>query len=280
MDQPLTTVGVALYNHERYIVECLQSIIEQTYQPIELIVIDDGSTDDSYAVAKKYLESQQANKNYTIRSRPNQGICHTLNEIANAATGDYISYIGSDDYWMNDKIADQAHYLSTHPEVALVHSCSIRVDENGTEIGKLNYPNKLKEGRLFEALVTNKAKINTTSHLYRTSVFDKIGHYDPRFKFEDTDFWLRLSKEHQVGFINKEHCAYRWHGENYSKTENQLQFYADELIAIYRKNVSDTKLLKRVLRKIHARSFKMALRSGKYTRAVQELKKFWFPQLH
>lgn len=280
MKTPLVTVGVALYNHERYIVQCLQSIVEQTHKPIELIVIDDGSTDDSYEVAKQYLDTQQHNADYTIYRRPNKGICHTMNEIATSANGAYISYIGSDDYWMTDKISDQVNYLEHHPEIALVHSCSIRVDGNGNELGKLDYPNKLKEGQLFESLVTRKAKINTTSHLYRTSVFDKIGYYDPNFKFEDTDFWLRLSKEHLVGFINKEHCAYRWHGENYSQVDNHLKFYGDELIAIYRKNVTDKKMLSQALRSIHTKSFKLSARSGDFPRAWQEFKKFCFPLVY
>lgn len=279
MANPLVTIGVPLYNHEKYIVECLDSLVKQTYTPIEIIVIDDGSTDSSFQMARDFLNKQTHNHNFHISTRPNQGMCRTLNEIGAMAKGEYIAFIGSDDYWMHNKIADQAAYLKKHTDVTLVHSCSVRVDNSGNEIGKLNYPKKIKEGYLFEQLVTGGAKINTTSHLYRRSVFDTIGYYDPSFSFEDTDFWLRLCKSHKVGFINEEHCGYRWHGENLSDPKNDLLFYNRELQDIYRKNVADQKLLKIALRKIHKRATKKALRTGQYKIAMAELRQYLSPRV-
>jgi glycosyltransferase involved in cell wall biosynthesis len=277
MSNPLVTIGVPLYNHEAYITECLRSLTQQTYTPVEIIVIDDGSTDQSYDVARSYLETQTDNVNFKISTQANQGMCNTMNRIAAMASGEFISFIGSDDYWMPDKIADQAAFLIEHPDVMLVHSCSIRIDSNGIEIGKLNYPDKVKEGYLFDELVTGAAKINTTSHLYRRAVFNDIGYYDPTFSFEDTDFWLRLCKDHKVGFIDREHCAYRWHGENLSDPKNSLLFYNAELQDVYRKNVADKRLLNVALRKIHKRSAKKAWRSGEYGIAWSELRQFIRP---
>jgi glycosyltransferase involved in cell wall biosynthesis len=74
MNNKLVTVGIALYNHEKYIIKCLESIIKQTYKNIELIVIDDGSPDNSFEIAKKYLDNQNDNKNYKIITRANKGM--------------------------------------------------------------------------------------------------------------------------------------------------------------------------------------------------------------
>ena len=148
----LVTVGVALYNHEKYIVECLESIVNQTYRPIELIVIDDGSPDNSYAIARAYLESQDKLSQYTIKSRPNQGMCNTLNEIAKMAQGEFISFVGSDDFWGVEKIADQVAYLENHPEVVLVHSNSYRIDGEGNRIMAVDYRTKQNSGMIFEAM--------------------------------------------------------------------------------------------------------------------------------
>lgn len=105
---------------------------------IELIVIDDGSKDNSFQVAKDYLENQDYNKNYKIYTRTNKGMCNTLNEIAQQSSGKYISFIGSDDYWMVSKIEEQVEFLENNPNLVLVHSNSIKVDENDKEIGFLD----------------------------------------------------------------------------------------------------------------------------------------------
>ncbi len=257
---PLVTVGVALYNHEKYIKECLESIVKQTYKNIELIVIDDGSSDNSYQIAKKYLQAQTYNKNFKIFTRQNKGMCKTLNEIAKMANGKYISFVGSDDFWHQDKIKLQVDYLESHPKITLVHSNSIHIDEKGKKIKKTNFSNMINSGNVYRAMIFSKGGINTPSHLYRTSIYKEIGYYDESFKFEDTDFWLRLTKNHLVGFIDKELTYYRIHGKNLSDSKNKLKFYNEELIKIYKKNIDELDLLQyivcKTLRKSYLRAFR------------------------
>ncbi len=260
-NNPLVTVGVALYNHEKYIVKCLESVVKQSYKNIELIVIDDGSPDNSYSVAKSYLDNQEDNKNYIIKTRPNKGMCNTLNEIAKLAKGKYISFVGSDDYWFIDKIEEQVRFLEEHNEYALVHSNSLKVDENNNETGVLDFSGKKNQGDIFESIIYGKGGINTPSHLYRTEVYNTIGYYDPSLKFEDTDFWLRLTKHFEVGYINKSHSYYRWHGENLSDSKNKLKFYNDEIIKIFKKNIDNTELKKFAVSKMYRKSFLRALRT-------------------
>jgi len=261
-NQPLVTVGVALYNHEKYIVDCLKSIVEQTFTDVELIVIDDGSSDNSYEVAKSYLQSQERIK-YIIKTRKNVGMCNTLNEIAHLSHGKYISFIGSDDYWAKDKIQDQVEFLENHLEIALVHSNSIMVDDHNNEISTIEYQNKKNSSDLFEAILFGKGGINTPSHLYRTSVYEEIGYYDPSFRFEDTDFWLRVTSKFKVGFINKFHTYYRWHDDNLSGNANKLKFYNDEIVRIYRKNIVDGELKQKAISRIYKKSLLVALRTLK-----------------
>jgi len=257
---PLVTVGVALYNHEKYIVDCLKSIVEQTFTDIELIVIDDGSSDNSYNVAKLYLESQERVK-FTIKTRKNVGMCNTLNEIAYLSHGKYISFVGSDDYWAKDKIKDQVEFLENHPDIALVHSNSIVVNDENIETSTIEYQNRKNSSDLFEAILFGKGGINTPSHLYRTSIYSEIGYYDASFRFEDTDFWLRVTNRFKVGFINKFHTYYRWHDENLSGSANKLKFYNDEIVKIYRKNISDSALKQKAISRIYKKSLLVALRT-------------------
>lgn len=268
MSIPLVTVGVAVYNHEHYIRQCIESVLDQDYDNIELIIIDDGSSDNSVKAIEACLSSRSYSKQVHLHSRPNKGMCNTLNEIAQRSQGQYISFVGSDDYWLSNKISDQLAYLESHTEHVLVHSNSIRVDSEGKYLKDMNYSERNNSGNLFEALIKRSGGINTPSHLYRTRVFDEIGYYDPQFRFEDTDFWLRLTKVYEVGFINKTHTCYRWHGENLSSRSNKLKFYFDELIAIYEKNIDEPGLrryaVNRVCYKAIAKSLQaMDIKSAK-----------------
>ena len=170
MNKPLVTVGIAVYNHESYIKQCLESVLDQDYANIEVIIIDDGSSDDSVAVMSQMLADRQSPSHVQLYSRDNKGMCNTLNEIAALSQGKYISYIGSDDYWLNHKISDQVAFLEAHPECTLVHSNSSRVDSEGKFLKAMDYSNRDNAGNLFKALIKRTGGINTPSHLYRTAV--------------------------------------------------------------------------------------------------------------
>lgn len=260
VNKPLVTVGVAVYNHENYVEQCIDSVLDQDYENLELIIIDDGSPDNSVGAIQACLEKHGSPSHVQLSSRSNKGMCNTLNEIAQKSHGKYISYIGSDDYWLSNKITEQVAYLESHPDCTLVHSNSSRVDSQGQFLKDMDYSGRDNSGDLFEALIKRTGGINTPSHLYRTSVFDEIGYYDPQFRFEDTDFWLRLTKHHKVGYINETHTCYRWHGNNLSSQENNLAFYFDDLIAIYEKNIDEPELrnyaVNRVCKKAIAKSIK------------------------
>ncbi len=251
--KPLVTVGIPLYNHENYIRQCVESVLDQSYKNIQVIVIDDGSSDSSFAVLQE-LATERCDERLEISSRENRGMCNTLNEIAVAARGKYISMLGSDDYWMPNKIADQVEYLECRPEYVLVHSGSIKVDSEGREIKKLDYSKKENTGWLFEAMIYRRGGINTPSHLYRTSVYEKIGYYDPQFTFEDADFWLRLTKDFDVGYIDKDHTFYRWHGQNLSSRKYQLRHYNLQLERIYKKNITEPEHLSYILGRLYRKS--------------------------
>ncbi|WP_196140374.1 glycosyltransferase [Aliikangiella sp. G2MR2-5] len=275
MEFPLVTVGVALYNHQDYIVECLKSIVTQNYSNIELIVVDDGSKDNSYNVAKSYLEEQSFLDNYSIVTRPNKGMCETLNEIAHKAKGKYISFIGSDDFWMQDKISEQVEFLENNEDCTLVHSNSLKVDAQGKVLKPIDYSDKINSGSVYEALINRTGGINTPSHLYRTSIYEEVGYYDPNFRFEDTDFWLRLSRNHKVGFINKAHTYYRWHGDNLSDNKNALSFYYDELIRIYNKNIPEPDLKRIAIKKIYRKCAQKSLKAGRIVDTIKYLIKYF-----
>lgn len=275
MSIPLVTVAIPLYNHEDYIEDCLRSVVEQDYKNIELIVIDDGSPDNSYDKAKAFLDNQTQLDNYILKTRKNKGMCNTLNEIIELSSGKYFSVMGSDDCWMIDKISDQVAYLEQHDDVALVHSNSIIINNDGVIGNTIDYSGKVNSGFMHEDFIYRRGGINTPSILFKKEVFNEIGQYDPNFRWEDTDFFLRLTKNHKIGFINKVHTYYRKHGDNMSHSKNKLLFLNAELIRIYDKNIDNPVHTRYLMLRIYKKSVEAAMKSGKIKSFFTYLLKYW-----
>ena len=113
---PLVSVVVPCYNHERYVKECIQSIIDQSYKNIELIVIDDGSKDASVAVIEGLRGAcEERFTRFEFSARENRGLCNTLNQALDWCQGEYFAAIASDDQWLPFKTEKQVEYLEEHP---------------------------------------------------------------------------------------------------------------------------------------------------------------------
>ena len=111
-NQPLVSVVIPCYNHENFVQDSIQSVINQTYQNIELIIIDDGSKDGSVEKIQEMIPAcQERFVRFEFRYRPNKGLSATLNEALEWCEGDFVSFLSSDDYYHKDKIFFQANYL-------------------------------------------------------------------------------------------------------------------------------------------------------------------------
>ena len=275
MNKPLVTVAIPLYNHEKYIEQCLKSIVSQDYPNIELIVIDDGSPDNSYQVAKVYLESQNKLTNYILKTRKNKGLCNTLNEIIDLSSGIYFSGLGSDDCWKPEKVSDHVNFLEENSDVTLVHSNAVVVDGENNEGKVMDFSKKVNSGFIYEDFIYRRGGINVTSVSFRTSVFKDIGKYDPSFRFEDTDFFLRLTKNHKIGFINKVHTYYRRHNDNMSHSKNKLLFMSQELLRIYEKNIDNPRHKKFLVLRVYKKATESALKTFDIKNVILYLTKYW-----
>ncbi len=275
MSKPLITVAIPLYNHEKYIEQCLRAIVAQDYPNIELIVIDDGSPDNSYQVAKKYLESQHTLTNYILKTRKNKGLCNTLNEIVDLSSGVYFTVTGSDDYWKSDKVSDHVNFLEKNSDVTLVHSNSVVVDGENNEGKVMDFSKKVNSGFIYEDFIYRRGGINVTSVSFRTSIFNDIGKYDSEFHWEDTDFFLRLTKNHKIGFINKLHTYYRRHNDNMSHSKNKLVLMSQELLRIYEKNIDNPKHKKFLVLRVYKKATESAMKTLNFKSFFIYLTKYW-----
>ena len=134
---PRVSIVIPSYNHEKYVRECIQSVLDQTYQDFEIVITDDGSTDGTVNVIREFDDSRI--QIYT--QAENKGACTAINNCIRKAASKYIAVLNSDDAWEPTKLEKQVQYLDSHPEIGAVFTKVIIVNEAGNLIGPKDYKN-------------------------------------------------------------------------------------------------------------------------------------------
>jgi alpha-1,3-rhamnosyltransferase len=204
-EQPLISVAVPLYNHSKYIEQCLNSIRDNGWKRIELILIDDGSIDHS-------LEK------YSVSKQQNLGITKTLNKLISQCTGDFIVLVASDDYLLENSIQERYDYLNENKTKLAVFTDAIGIDDDGVKIcssviqerfhGHIN--NLVDEQKIAKELILNWC-VPGPVFMARKEAYQEMGLYDEQYFIEDRYFYLKLLTKDRIGFLAKSLSAYRIH---------------------------------------------------------------------
>ena len=204
---PQVTVICTCYNQSRFVVEAIRSVLDQTHHNIQLILIDNGSTDDSWQVINNFLE---ANKNFTFLNLPqNIGLCRAFNLGLAQATGKYVIDLAADDVMYIQKIEKQViEFEILSDEYAVVFSNAQYIDEQGqpTEYhyavdAQNRVVEKVPDGWVFEE-VLKRYFICTPTMMMRRDVLERIGGYDESLAYEDFDFWVRTTREYKYRYLD------------------------------------------------------------------------------
>ncbi|WP_211828568.1 glycosyltransferase family 2 protein [Kistimonas asteriae] len=221
---PLVSVLVPCYNHQNYVKDAINSILNQTYSNIELIVLDDGSTDNSPAILAELSEKH----GFYYEHQQNMGLNGTLNKGLSLAKGQYICPFASDDVMFLDRIEKQVALLESRPDVAVCAGNMIAISETGEIASSL----KIRPARevdfddLFWRKIPGPA---APTAMIRSSVIDEVGHYDPDIRIEDLYMWLKITHAgHKIYILNDVLAYYRKHTGNFhsnykSMLENELR---------------------------------------------------------
>jgi alpha-1,3-rhamnosyltransferase len=204
---PLVSVVVPSYNHVQYIEKCIDTIMTQDYPNIELIVIDDGSSDNSPQV----LHDLQKKYGFYLECNQNQGISKTLNRgFRDLAKGKYLTFCASDDYWLPGKLWKQVNFLEENLDCGMVYGKAICIASNGTKNDiKTNELNKnLTGGFIFKDIIFNVFH-PPVNYMLRGNVLKELGYYREHIWAEDFDMNLRISYKFPIGFINDFLSCYR-----------------------------------------------------------------------
>jgi glycosyltransferase involved in cell wall biosynthesis len=196
---PLVSVIIPTYNREKIITRAIDSVFAQTYRDFEIVVLDDGSQDNTRAVAQAY--GPKVHYFY----QDNKGIAGARNAGMHQTAGDYIAFLDSDDYWLPGKLEQQMALFSQHPEYGMVGCQCGSVQIDGTYREK-NRPGK--SGWILYDLF-NKNFIRTSSAVITRACLEKVGGFDETLREgEEYDYWLRIAAEFAIGFINEPLTVY------------------------------------------------------------------------
>lgn len=213
--QPIVSVIIPTYNRANYLEKSIRSVLSQNILDIEIIVINNYSTDNTLEVINSFND-----KRIKIIHFKNDGvIARSRNQGLVQSSGKYISFLDDDDLWCPDKLELQIEYLETHPELSLVYSNAIIIDENGTRKGYLLNQEKAKQGRVFLDLLGGNF-ITILTVLMRRELLESIGLFNEEpslIAVEDYEYWMRLAFSFGFGYINKPLALYRIHSVSMSK---------------------------------------------------------------
>jgi glycosyltransferase involved in cell wall biosynthesis len=198
---PLVTVICISYNHAHYVREALDSVIAQSYQPIELFVVDDASTDGSQEVIRHWT-AEHPNVRY-FPLPVNGGNCKAFNTAFRHASGKYVIDLSADDVLLRSRVQRGVEFLEAHPDVGVQFSDAELIDAEGRRLGfhSDRFPHHtIPQGMIFREILS-RYFINSPTQMIRKSLLDELGGYDESLAYEDFDFWVRSAPRARYGYI-------------------------------------------------------------------------------
>ncbi len=268
---PKVSVIIPTYNRGNFIVAAIESVLAQNYRDFEIIVVDDGSTDNTQLQLKPFKEKLN-NGRIRYFYQPNQGIACARNTGIRCSQGEYIAFLDSDDLWLGDKLKIQTEILDGNPAIGLTYASMIIYDEKGNYRGLK--PSKVS-GTNFQELIEWGGHYPTSTIMLRKDCFKRVGLFDENFaRLEDFDMWLRISRLYRIfPVIDQPLGIYRWHDNN-SIFDEQIVY--ESQIKLYQKIFNQfpdapAKVVKQKLAKNQYLLSKFHFKERNYVKASQHL---------
>jgi hypothetical protein len=207
---PLVSVIIPSFNHARYIRECIDSVFCQTFKDFEVIVVDDGSSDESLDILRSF------GNRIRLIEQSNRGTQAARNRGLQLAKGKYIALLDSDDGWLPNKLEVQIDALSRQPEIGLLYSFCHTINADGSRRKKewhygkpIDHPN----GALAQLL--QECFIPALTVVFRRQCIDEVGYFDEELLGSgDWDMWIRIAAKYPIACVNEPLALYRLHTTN------------------------------------------------------------------
>lgn len=197
----LISVIIPIYNRATTIERALISVFKQSYKNWELIIVDDGSTDDSLKTINKVLTREQPPQNAKIIKTKNNGVSKARNLAAQEAQGEWLAFLDSDDEWLTQKLENQIEFAKENPLVPLIHGEEIWI-RNGVRVNQMK-KHKKSGGRIFKDSVL-LCCISPSATLIKRNIFqEELGFNEEFVVCEDYELWLKITAKYNIGFIKE-----------------------------------------------------------------------------
>jgi glycosyltransferase involved in cell wall biosynthesis len=231
-ESPTVGVVVISYNNRPFLSTCLDSVLQQTYTPEQVVVCDDASTDGSRDVIRKY-ENRHPEQVTAVLHEANGGIAANLNSGLRRIETDLVSLISGDDKWAPEKIEHEVKALQNHPKARWAYSACRNLDPDGNDIGPFEREHDGAEGKILYDILTHKMTLR--NWVAERSLTEEVGFFDDSLEiFEDWDYKIRLSAQAPVTSVSEETVFYRRTEGSASSSSSDV--YARNLEAVYEKH--------------------------------------------
>ncbi len=253
MSAPLVSAIVPVYNAERFLAEALDSALAQTLQALEIIVVDDGSTDASGAIADRYAAAHP--QKIRVIHQQNGGLVAARNAAIAMAHGRYLALLDADDVWLPHHLVAAVGVLEHDDEVGLVHANVDYIDAEGCLRAEATRRFWHPDDEAFMAVLLRHKNVSCPTAVFRRALIDEVGVFDPVFNrlgCEDRDLWLRIAKVSGLHYLDSVHARYRWHGTNMSSNLDKMMRARLLLVERHTTTGDDPSLRSRAIAAVHA----------------------------
>jgi glycosyltransferase involved in cell wall biosynthesis len=224
--EDLISVVIPTHNRAHIIVDAINSVLAQSYRPLELLVVDDGSTDDTEAIIANWIKASDGQFGIRFIHQENRGGNAARNNGIRHARGKYVAFLDSDDLWHSDKLKNQMQVFDSDSEIGGVYCGVQHVDlESGKIIEPTNrsYPT----GWLLEQMLVRDVTAPTSTYLVKSVVFDEVGGFDVNLPArQDWDMWIRLASKYKIGCVPEVLVDYREHSGVRTKSDPKKEITA------------------------------------------------------
>lgn len=212
--KPEISIIIPVYNGEKYLKDTIVSVLNQTYRNYELIIVDDGSTDNTKNIIDSFNDPR-----IQYHYQKNSGISASRNVGIDLAQGEFIAFLDADDIWLPFKLELQADVIRKEPDIGLVFGWVYYMDTKSNIVGEKKY--NITDDFYMNLLLGNFVD-NGSVPLIRKECFEKVGKFD-FLPAEDWDMWIRIAREYKFGYVNDYLAIYRINYDGLSKEYKKME---------------------------------------------------------
>jgi glycosyltransferase involved in cell wall biosynthesis len=220
---PKVTVLIPTYNCAKYLPQAVESALKQSYQDFEVLVIDDGSTDDTAAIVRGLTARHPEKVRYIHQE--NAGLAEARNAGIKAAQGELIALLDADDMWLPERLQKGVAAIEADPSIGLVHANITRISESGDILDTPARVEGTFKGNMFLPIFLRQVHISCPTVMFRKACCEKVGYFDSyltRLGCEDRDLWLRIAQNYKVVYVPEVLAYYRVSSQSMSQNLDKM----------------------------------------------------------